>query len=145
MKTRLTLIYFVCVTLLTPAYSAVKCIPHTSYPSCWDPLFEPYQTDWLYTCRGFGSTNTDNIIKGVGFCSNQYKAEDTISDSITFSSNISENAYCWCKMLSPVVSKWISTGDYVSTYEDCIETCTWVCTDFSLYNPPFIFNSSFSD
>lgn len=145
MKTRLTLICFVCVTLLTPAYSAVKCIPHTSYPSCGTLSVEESQTDWSMDCDGFGSISGSSIVKGVGLCSNKFADTGTFSDSITFSKNASENVYCWCKMLSPVVSKWTSAGDYVSTYEDCALSCAASCTDLSMMISPFFFDSSFSD
>ena len=95
-------------------------------------------SDWYVTCSTTyldGSsyvTTEDFVIKGIAQCShNSNSTIGAVKDKInTIASNSAENdKFCYCKMVSPAVSKWV----YAHTYGDhsnCSYNCPARCTDY---------------
>lgn len=72
--------------------------------------------------------NGDTML-GLGFCSSDegypstYYSMDTIN--ISYNSN---DKYCWCRIISPVLSRWTHPADYkFSTATECRDYCAARC------------------
>lgn len=83
--------------------------------------------------------NGDTML-GLGFCSSDegypstYYSMDTIS--ISYGSN---DKYCWCRIISPVLSRWTHPADYkFSTATECRDYCAARCGYSMGYDTGFV-------
>ena len=90
------------------------------------------QVDWSSTCTVSG-TSVD--VKGVSVCSSQSGNKGDVADTLSRSHIASENVHCWCKMVSPAVSRWVYSEDaggncahYCAT--DCVSGLSGYLTTF---------------
>ncbi len=132
--------YFILFLILisTPGWAVEKCVPLTQDSDCtWSSV--PYgQPTWTSVCDSTG-------VSGTVFCSNQ---SATIGETNTApTSSLSEdNLYCWCKMTSPVTSRWTFAMQAKSETE-CLYYCAFYCGRAIGSNAPFVSGimSFFSD
>lgn len=104
------------------AYSANvyarMCVPRSAtgtYPSSG----QQYGIKWR---RG-------SDIEGIGVCTNAETAHT--ADDITIKITDPGRANCYCKMLRPVVSKWVLGGDGLSN-QDCMSACAGSCKNVAI-------------
>ena len=117
------------VILTVPTFAAVqKCIAMTADTTCSDWVAEEYSYDWSVTCNRIP-------VKGIAVIADNNV--DDVADSLTHING----SQCWCKIVSPVVSKWAWVS--VTTKPYCaIECATHMINDSEFRG--FIM-SSFSD
>lgn len=90
------------VLVASPAVAVMKCVklvPNSSYTSTYNS--NGYKVDWTASSSGVP-------IVGVSACAST--AGTTVgqrASSLTKSSSLESNKYCWCKMVSPAVSSWV--------------------------------------
>ena len=170
---RLLFICF-CIGLLAhPAYTYEKCValggknfsygtPETTCTTDWLSA----RADWTATCtttyRRLTPDPDDNYsateqvttpsftVRGVAGCSKSggtaYTTTTDILTTLTTASDENNNK-CWCKMVTPVVSKWV----YIRSYEhigSCAKSCAYRCEEAMANNATFrdtLFTSSLTD
>ncbi len=118
------LTFLTCAILIAPtAYAATKCVPlNDNYTTCKKITEEEFQlslndTEWSTTCTTNDKTVTVKGIMAVGTQS---------GDTIKFdASEFKSGAYsCYCKIISPFISKWFSPGNGIAARSDnCAFTC----------------------
>ena len=113
-----------CVMAAAPAHAVTKCVALNSSTTCVqeDPGFNV--ADWTSTCTTNGVSSP---IKGIGICSANAGSDTGASATgLEISTTTDENTNCWCKMTSPAVSRWVSSG-FMNTAADCAQYCTYYC------------------
>lgn len=78
--------------------------------------------DWYPTvsCGGYA-------VKGIGVIAVANGAVGSVADKIEYSS--AGTGMCWCKMLSPAVSKWVSID-----VQGTLTTCAGICSAYFVTN-----------
>ena len=115
-----------CAITTTGAHAVTKCAALNSSTTCTsDYSQDDTHIDWAATCTTNGVSTP---ISGIGICSStecathQYATATELDTSFT----TNDHKYCWCKMISPAVSRWVSVGPYTSA-GDCARYCTYAC------------------
>lgn len=123
MNKKFFLVFFpVLVGLCSSAFAVTKCVKLSSSATCGSGNFMG-QVDWSSTCTVSG-TSVD--VKGVSVCSSQSGSKQgEVADTLSRSSTASENVHCWCKMVSPAVSRWVYYGNAGG---NCGHYCSTDCT-----------------
>lgn len=133
---------YACLAILasTACHAAQKCVKLTSSSICtddynyWDNgnnlTAQGGQSDWGTTCGGVP-------VHGVSLCGSVGGTVGRSVDSVTVSGGIADNKYCYCKMVQPVVSRWVyakqhSGGD--GGAGDCHYWCANVCASMIITN-----------
>ena len=123
-----------------PAMAVTKCVALDSSTTCTSDYSQyQYHTDWAATCTTNGVSTP---ISGIGICSST--SESSIGQTATEldTSHIpDENMYCWCKMTSPAVSRWVFPqiwSPYVSA-SDCAMLCAYSCAGNVIDDASFVF------
>ena len=110
------------------AHAVQKCVALDSSTTTCTSTPSTGDADWSATC----TTNGTSVpIKGIAMCSNQAAdAQFGTSDAITTVSSTSDttNVNCWCKMVEPAVSSWVSLYAYASA-----GTCAYHCSSICAY------------
>lgn len=121
MKKHLIIAGIICAASIPPAYAVTKCVKLTSSTTCTSSSGAFGQSNWSATCGGIE-------IQGVAFCGSQYgdSMDGTKSETVTTSLTSDDNRYCWCKMVSPAVSSWVSYGARMDA-GDCADDCAYNC------------------
>lgn len=103
------------------AYGAVKCVVSLD-PS---QKCDSYDTS-LGDSPTFAASCAGVTVKGVSYCSET--TVDNVGTSGEAADKISKapGANCWCKMVSPFVSKWIYLEQAMSSGQ-CMNTCSIDC------------------
>ena len=101
----------------------IRCIPKT-VGSCSNPTYpvdsQGGGVQWSATCNtGTGQTK----FKGLAICA--AKATSPVLD-LTYTSG--SNTTCWCKIITPADSKWVSMGSS-SSETSCNNTCAQMCAN----------------
>ncbi|MBQ3039068.1 MAG: hypothetical protein IJD41_00735 [Alphaproteobacteria bacterium] len=162
----------ICLLLLfvpVSAFAALKCAPlwymgtkmeGTTQITCTSGLTDK-RLDWISTCNSVYSPGLyegsdamfetgDYTVRGVAGCSKSGgTAYTTTTDILTTLTTASDgnNNKCWCKMVTPVVSKWV----YIRSYEhigSCAKSCAYRCEEAMANNDTFrdtLFTSSLTD
>ena len=130
MKKHLIIAGIICAASIPPAYAVTKCVKLTSSTTCTSPSGEAGQSNWSVNCGGIA-------VQGVAFCGSQKggSAGET-SETVTISSNSDDNKHCWCKMVSPAVSSWVSYFSF-SSAGDCARICAGRCEYGAQYSSAF--------
>ena len=116
-----------CAITTTGAHAVTKCVALNSSTTCTSD-FEQYQyrTDWAATCTTNG---VSTLISGIGICSSTKGASlHATATELDTSSTSDDNKYCWCKMTSPAVSRWVFRGTFGTAgvcARDCARTCAY--------------------
>ena len=93
------------------------------------------QSDWTVY-------NSDIKIVGIAVCASTFGQSGDVADSLEYDMDLlpgdtcgymleevleyNKNTYCWCRMLSPAVSKWVAYGDLWDA-EECLDNCSEEC------------------
>ena len=110
----------IAITFCQPVYAVTKCVKLNSSTTCSDFSGEYNQSNWSATCGGVS-------IQGVAFCGSQDGGETgATTDAVTTSTTSDNNKYCWCKMVSPAVSRWVFT-QAITPAGYCANNCAFVC------------------
>ena len=108
----------IAITFCQPASAVTKCVKLNSSTTCSDYSGAFGQSNWSATCGGIS-------IQGVTFCGSQNGGSvGATTDAVTTSST---NKYCWCKMVSPAVSRWVFAG----ADDHCAYRCADRCAGFA--------------
>ena len=120
MKKHLLIAGLLCAVTIPPVSAVTKCVKLTPSTTCTSGNAESGQLNWSVTCGGI-------LIQGIAGCgSTKFNAVGTTSDTVTTSTTADNNKYCWCKMISPAVSKWVFNIDNV-TASACATSCAANC------------------
>ena len=102
---------------------AVKCVAMGTSSSCTHTPATEYQTDWGSQCSGV-------TVRGVSMCGN-YESVSGLSagevvETVWRNDDASANRACLCKIVQPVVSKWVYAETNGSA-GDCARWCQDAC------------------
>ena len=118
MKKHLIIVGIICAASIPPAYAVTKCVKLTSSTTCITSSSNG--SNWSATCGGIE-------IQGVAFCGSQEGASEGVTtETVTTSSTSDDNRHCWCKMVSPAVSRWVFAYDHDSAGH-CAADCSNYC------------------
>ncbi|MFQ6729861.1 MAG: hypothetical protein ACLRFK_02295 [Alphaproteobacteria bacterium] len=108
------------------SYAATKCIALSPSTICNDAYgkdglnAEAGQSDW-------GSNCGDIYVHGVALCGkNPNQATGWVTDSVSMDGDVSKNTACFCKIVQPVVSRWVFAENR-TTAGDCAYWCQNAC------------------
>ena len=109
--------------------AGVKCIALGRSSTCEYIAPVEWQSDWSSRCNGID-------VSGVSVCANLDNNEITgngaVINTVWKNSDPGSNRACFCRIISPVVSRWV----YAETYEDadgqsgffrCAQWCQHSC------------------
>ena len=110
-----------CAMVAAPAHAVTKCVALNSSTTCTSS-YSQYQghTDWAATCTTNG---VKTPISGIGICSSTQGPGYHIATATELDTSVTsdDNNYCWCRMISPAVSRW------VFYYSRPTAGCAWHC------------------
>ncbi|MBQ4129991.1 MAG: hypothetical protein IJD69_01280 [Alphaproteobacteria bacterium] len=76
----------------------------------------------------------DEVVRFVGRCASvSGVADSTVVDDLQISDTLADNVFCWCMMVSPVVSKWVLRYEY-SSGGTCLTYCARGCANGFLFD-----------
>ena len=107
------------------ALAVTKCVALNSSTTCTsnDSSYLDH-TDWAAMCTTNGVSTP---ISGVAICSSTSSSSSgQIATELNTTYRPDGNAYCWCKMTSPAVSRWVSDVRF-SPASDCPSECAYHC------------------
>ena len=126
MKSKIIITGAILCAITTTAHAVTKCVALNSNTTC-PPSTSSYigHTDWAATC----TTNGVSIpISGIGICSSlRGSSIGQTATELNTSSTSDDNKYCWCKMTSPAVSRWVLHNPNAST--SCDRYCANFCAN----------------
>ena len=114
-----------CAITTTGAHAVTKCVALNSSTTCTSD-YNQYQNhpDWAATCTTNGVSTP---ISGIGRCSSTNGRSDyTTATELDTSSTSANNKHCWCKMITPAVSRWVFLSSSMSAV-DCARQCAHYC------------------
>lgn len=114
-----------CAITTTGAHAVTKCVALNSSTTCDPGSITQYQnhTDWAATCTTNGVSTP---ISGIGICSSTKGASQyATATELDRSSTADENLNCWCRMISPAVSRWVFYSS--SSADICAKNCALLC------------------
>ena len=135
MKKHLILVGVITTVLTTTgAHAVTKCVALNSSTTCTSsPIQYQYHTDWADTCTTNGVSTP---ISGIGICSSTKGASQyATATKLDTSSTSDDNKYCWCRMISPAVSRWVFLSSGASA-GDCAQYCASDCANNVQYIAP---------
>ncbi len=113
-----------CMVAIPPAFAVTKCVKLTPSTTCSTYSGEHGQSNWSATCDGVP-------VEGVAFCGSQNGgSQGATSTAVTISTTSDDNKYCWCKMVSPAVSRWVFNNAGLSAYT-CADACAYNCAYYA--------------
>ena len=116
-----------CAITTTGAHAVTKCVALNSSTRCATD-YTQYQghTDWAATCTTYGVSTP---ISGIGICSSTSGiSSGQTATELSTSSTGDDNRYCWCKVTSPAVSRWVFRISSMSA-GSCAQWCAHHCAD----------------
>lgn len=124
---RLCAICLVGLFVVSASDAAVKCIAMGVDSDCSAGETQLGQSDWGATCGPDGV-----IVHGVSVCGSWEEGRDLNGvlhkESIRYNSDTSAgNTSCFCKMIQPVVSRWVFAEEFQDVGN---ETSSWRCTQY---------------
>lgn len=134
---------FAIPTLSGPAQAVEKCVPlggmstKTSVvtTTCSRSVADGGLSDWAVSCNtvydGVGDSGETGWfdVTGIAQCSSQSGSLGSALTSLkTVSSNdAGDDKHCWCKMISPAISRWVFAYSY-GTASKCSYSCVARCS-----------------
>ena len=130
MKSKIIIAGLVCIITAPPAPAVTKCVALNSSTTC-EANYGLYQNhpDWSAICTTNGVSTP---ISGIGVCSSTKGSSYQTATELDISSTADDNKYCWCRMISPAVSHWISATSFASN-DECSQNCAYECGDRIVY------------
>lgn len=117
-----------CAITATGAQAVTKCVALNSSTTCTSNNTDyQYHTDWAATCTTNGVSTP---ISGIGICSSTQGSVGQTATELDTSSTSDDNKYCWCKMTSPAVSRWVFFSSPPSAgmcAQHCADGCAYGC------------------
>ena len=116
-------VFSVAIVQSQPAMAVTKCVALNSSTTCTiDDSQYQYHTDWASTCTTYGVSTP---ISGIGICSSTQGSGYQTATELDTSSTSDDNKYCWCRMISPAVSRWVFSSSPPNSSCDryCAEYC----------------------
>ena len=114
-----------CAISAAPAHAVTKCVALNSSTTCTsdDTQYQGH-TDWAATCTTNGVSTP---IRGIGICSStKGGSTGATATELDTSYGTDENHNCWCRMISPAVSRWVFNR-YDLAAGDCAQECAYYC------------------
>lgn len=141
MKKHLLFVGIMCAVTVTPAMAVTKCVNLSSTSTtCAGNLSSSTGADWSATC----TTNGQSVdIKGVAACTAATTGRPPVTGTAktTLSANLASGTVdCYCKMVSPAVSRWI----FAIRQENCGSTCAAMCANVLSYSDRAMAKTMFS-
>ena len=119
-------LFGITIALCPPAFAVTKCVKLTPSTTCSGNSGDYGQSNWSATCGGVP-------IQGVAFGGSQDGGSiGATTDAVTISFTGNDNKYCWCKMVSPAVSRWVFGGA-----EPSVGVCAYYCVSAAHNNASF--------
>ena len=118
-----------CAITTTGAQAVTKCVAWDGGTTCTSDYSQyQYHTDWAATCTTNGVSTP---ISGIGICSSTSgsSAGKETATELDTSSTSDDNKYCWCRMISPAVSRWVFANKIPSA-NYCPQNCAYFCADY---------------
>ena len=114
-----------CAITTTGAHAVTKCVAFNSSTTCTSDYSQySFHTDWAATCTTNGVSTP---ISGIGICSSTSgSSTGQTATELDTSFTVDDNKYCWCKMTSPAVSRWVFSLSFPSAGH-CVRDCSWYC------------------
>lgn len=117
-----------CAMVAAPAHAVTKCVALSGSGTTCTSDFRSYynKTDWAATCTTNGVSTP---ISGIARCSStDGGSEGATATELDVSYTAGENMNCWCKMISPAVSRWVfffssGPGEDASCNANCAASC----------------------
>ena len=117
-----------CAISAAPAHAVTKCVALNSSTTCTSNYSAyQYHTDWAATCTTNGVRTP---ISGIGICSSTEASKYQTATELDTSSTSANNKYCWCKMTSPAVSRWVFVSRPLASAGSCAMNCAYFCADY---------------
>ena len=125
-------VFSVAIVQSQPAMAVTKCVALNSSTTCTIDDYERH-TDWASTCTTNGVSTP---VSGIGICSSTdggsgYQTATELDTSAT----PDDNKYCWCRMISPAVSRWVYSAAPATIY--CERYCANNCATNLYFYPAF--------
>ena len=123
-----------CAITTTGAHAVTKCVAFNSSTTCTsdDTQYQGH-TDWAATCTTNGVSTP---ISGIGICSSIRASQYATATELDTSSTPDDNKYCWCRMISPAVSRWVYRFSFTSAglcARLCALNCAIAVRDFAVF------------
>ncbi|MBQ8255805.1 MAG: hypothetical protein IJY99_02460 [Alphaproteobacteria bacterium] len=121
-------VFLFVIACTTNAMSLEQCVKLSpTSGTCTSVSSEYRDVDAIVNCSGTQVTIVSTCAMTTG------TADVTALDDIVISSAApANNKYCWCKIVSPVTSKWVYRYMY-STNINCAYSCVRGCANAFLY------------
>ena len=119
-----------CAILTAPASAVQKCVALDVGASCRADSVDSGGIYWDMTCNP--ETSNPVYVGGIGVCAQDlgYGDYDVLSDDefrVVSTDATSVNLKsCWCRVLTPFVSKWILSYTYTASLQ-CAKYCAQQC------------------
>ncbi|MBR2393378.1 MAG: hypothetical protein IKB05_02725 [Alphaproteobacteria bacterium] len=115
--------------LAAPALAVQKCVALDENSGVVTYTANEQEVEWTATLM------TGAKISGIGICNSTEGMANEMSYSLKMTSE-DGNSYCWCKMISPVVSYWVFAENM---YNDasCFFYCSDTCARYIQQNSDF--------
>ena len=113
---------------ISPVFGVVKCVSRSvnGSSSCWAGE---------YVAGSYCSTGN---VESIGVCAGPSDGKSFSNDTVkpSYSSALSENKTCWCRIISPYVTEWstvmgTSNGTSYSTRDECLKKCGQDCSIYA--------------
>ena len=113
-------VFSVAIVQSQPAMAVTKCVALNSSTICTSN-YTSYRnhTDWAATCEG-------TQISGIGICSSTASNLFNTATELDISATTDENVHCWCRIITPAVSRWVYIANQGST-DMCAIYCAQDC------------------
>lgn len=122
-----TLFVSVVATLLSvPAIAVQRCVALNNSTTCALAVPEDHASMWESSCTTGGQYVP---IRGVFACATEYAEFGVAADSLTEGG---DSGNCWCKIIGPAESKWVSVGQGTTESEvyGCVMKCAYDCARY---------------
>lgn len=112
------------VLLTAPAIAVQRCVAIPDAATAPD-ITEAYENETIWTASYPGIE-----FDGLAMCAATSGTNYARYGSINYNSeSLSENKYCWCRIIKPVVSYWVLAGSRLNQ-ETCMSGCAENCANF---------------
>lgn len=101
------------------AFAATRCVPNITAMDC-NYSYPSNSPDVISICTNGSITTT---VISIGICASDSAEYGDVADTIHISVDSTENTQCWCRMLSPAVSKWVAARACDEGQVNCAYNC----------------------
>ena len=129
MKKHLLIAGLICMATIPPAVAVTKCVKLSLSTTCSSSSGEYAQSNWSATCG-------DVPIQGIAFCGSQNGGSTGATTDAITNNSADNKKYCWCKMVSPAVSRWVLSST-ISLGSSCAHYCARYCANYAANTASF--------